>query len=97
LGGPIVVVTVPKLRRGEQKLMGEWNSASRQITLKAGLQPDAAAMTLFHEIVHSWLFDTGVANLLTEPQQESVCDAVALGLHRSGLVRAGAIRLEGGR
>jgi hypothetical protein len=63
------------------------------------MHEDATAMTFFHEVVHSWLFDTGVANAFTPEQQEAVCDAVALGLHRSGMAvgTTGRITAKGGK
>lgn len=56
---------------------GLWLAPARVIRVEK--QPSRAHMwaTLYHDLVHAALDDSGLANLLTEAQQEGICDAIA--------------------
>ena len=56
---------------------GEWSHCRRAIKIKVGLPNAIAWHTLWHEIMHMILNDSGVAHALTKRQEEAVCDAYA--------------------
>lgn len=58
--------------------LGETDSSSRTISLEPGLDAQRAYEILVHELIHATLYETGVANVLDDKQNEAVADAVAL-------------------
>lgn len=87
--GP-VTVTMKDLK-GENAL-GQFKWNSREIELEKTLPPSTQAVTLFHEITHMGLMDSGVANSLTHEQNEAVCDA--LGALLGGMLLNGCLSLK---
>ncbi len=57
---------------------GLFEFETRRIVVKATLPRDVAWSTLFHEMTHAALWDSGTHHLFTERQREAVCDAVAV-------------------
>lgn len=57
------------------RLFGYWNAFTRVISVRAGMHPTTAWLTLIHEQTHADLSDIGVK--LSEEQEESVCNAIA--------------------
>lgn len=81
--GPISVGRTPTVRdKDGQDLLGEWTPATRHIVVVSTATRRVAWLTFWHEMVHSWLEDSGVAYVLTQDQQEAICESVGLGLVR---------------
>lgn len=81
--GPITVGRTPTVRdKDGHDLLGEWTPGNRHIVVVSTASRRAAWLTFWHEMVHSWLDDSGVGCVLTADQQEAVCESVALGLTR---------------
>lgn len=77
LGGPITVDVADKLTDEDgAHCWGLWLATTRVVRIE---KQDRRHMwaTLYHELVHAALDDSGLSNLLTEPQQEGICDAIA--------------------
>ena len=73
--GPVRVEMVEAVDDGDS--CGEWHHTRRAIKIKKGLPDVVARHTLWHEIMHMILEDSGVAHGLTKKQEEAVCDAYA--------------------
>jgi Zn-dependent peptidase ImmA (M78 family) len=54
-----------------------WDSYDRTITIQESLSPRNRWATLYHEFTHVALHDSGFANMLTDNQIETLCDAIA--------------------
>lgn len=76
LRGPIPILQV-KAPDEKKDNLGVFDEEKRHIEIKRSLTGDQKWVTLFHEAGHSALWDSGVKNMLTEKQQEAVCDAMA--------------------
>lgn len=76
--GPIPVTVVKKLRDRSGRLLGKYHPQERLIELEAKMSQPVAEQVLWHEWLHSVLFDAGVQ--LTREQTESVCDSVGTAL-----------------
>jgi Zn-dependent peptidase ImmA (M78 family) len=58
--------------------MCEWSSPWPRITYSDEIaDDDYRDLTIAHEIVHGWLFQSGISNVLKDNMQEAICDAVA--------------------
>lgn len=81
IAGPITVGRPPAVvdEKGHP-LFGEWRPLNRHLVVLSTLDRRAAWVTFYHELVHSWLQDTGVTHMLTKAEEESTCETVALGL-----------------
>jgi hypothetical protein len=89
--GPVVVVQKPKVCRG--RALGVWKPIRRKIELQEDVAPETKLATLFHEMTHVALWDSGVsAGGITREQEESVCDAISAYL--TGAVLAGKLTLK---
>jgi Zn-dependent peptidase ImmA (M78 family) len=73
LGGPVTVRMVKPW--ADADAFGLWHRAKREIHVDGNLTPELQWSTYYHEWVHTALDDTGLAHLLTEAQQEALCDA----------------------
>ncbi len=76
--GPVEVRVVDDLRDPETpfgQLFGYYDAFTRQISVRAGMHPTTAWLTLWHERTHMDIADTGV--VMTLDQEESVCNSVA--------------------
>lgn len=86
LGGPITVAEEENpVDEDGQKLLGSWDANTRRLVVRAGLNPNVAAATFFHEVVHSLLWDSGVQHFFSKKKLEAICDAVGTGLARAGV------------
>ena len=74
--GPVSVELVD-IVGDDSDTCGEWNHNRRIIRIRAGLPDEVAQHTLWHEIMHMILNDSGVSHSLTKRQEEAVCDAYA--------------------
>lgn len=78
LGGPIAVEVVDRLTDEDGgHCWGIWHPPQRKVRIEKNPSRDHMWATLYHELTHAALDDSGLANLLTEPQQEAICDAFA--------------------
>jgi hypothetical protein len=76
--GPVAVLIVEDLRDpadATDKLFGYWDPFARVISIRAGLHPTAAWLTLFHERTHADLSEVGIK--LAEETEEVICNALA--------------------
>lgn len=77
-GGPVTVEVCDKLTDEDgAHCLGLWLSRERRIKVERHPQPRQMWLVFYHELVHAALDDSGLSNLLTEPQQEALCDALA--------------------
>lgn len=83
LGGPIKVRVVPKLKLKGVKVAGLWYSYARKIEIAGFLPIREQRHTLYHELVHAALDDSGLHNTLTKESQEVLCDLLATARLRS--------------
>ena len=74
--GPVTVEVVDTVGDDSENC-GEWSHNRRAIKIRAGLPDSVAQHTLWHEIMHVILNDSGVSHSLTKRQEEAVCDAYA--------------------
>jgi Zn-dependent peptidase ImmA (M78 family) len=87
--GSIPVTECDKLTE-EKGAFGLFDFQSRVIKIDSGASPELKMQTLFHELTHAALWDSGCTNNLTEKQEESVCDA--LGTFLAAMVQHGSLR-----
>jgi hypothetical protein len=76
--GDVAVVLVDDLRDPDdatKTLFGYWDPYKRTISIRVGMHPTAAWLTLFHEKTHADLSEIGVT--LTEEHEEVVANAIA--------------------
>lgn len=73
--GPVAVELKDKW--DDADAWGLWQRERRTIEIDKRLARNHQWSTLFHELMHATLDDSGLSNLLTEPQQEALCDASA--------------------
>lgn len=73
--GPVPVRLVKDWK--DESAWGMWHRDRRTIEIDARQTPELQWSTFFHEVTHCALDDSGLANILTEPQQEALCDAMA--------------------
>jgi Zn-dependent peptidase ImmA (M78 family) len=71
---------------------GIWNSQVRTVTIDGASSYENQLSTLFHEMTHIALWDSGVANFVEEKQAEAVCDAV--GTYLAAAVLAGYLKFS---
>jgi hypothetical protein len=76
-GGPIAVTVVAKLHEGGVECWGVWMLEDREIKIQRHRSRAHMWNTLYHELTHAALDDSGLSNMLTEQQQEMLCDAIA--------------------
>ena len=78
LGGPITVEIADKLTDEDGgHCWGLWMAPQRLVKIERHTSRDHMWATLYHELIHAALDDSGLSNMLTEPQQEALCDALA--------------------
>lgn len=74
--GPVSVSLVEDLHDGDRSLLGLAQMDVRTIQIAAELPDEKARATLWHEIVHFLLHDTGVENMLSEDGLEVMCSTI---------------------
>ena len=62
--------------------LGHFVLSERIIRLKKGMRREQQWHTLYHEIAHVWLADSGIGNGLDDPLEEALCDAISTGMMR---------------
>ncbi len=62
--------------------MGQYDQLNRLISLRRKMSRRQAWYTLFHEMTHLWLDESGLSNGLSHELEEALCNAVATGLMR---------------
>jgi len=83
IAGSIRIDRPPVVELGQgTDLLGHWIPAERRVLVRSTLNRDVAWLTFWHELTHSWLEDSGAANLFSPRQQEVIADAIATGLVR---------------
>lgn len=83
LGGLIEVRVVPKLKLKGVKVAGLWYAYRRLIEVSAALPVREQWHTLYHELTHAMLDDSGLHNTLSKESQEVLCDLTATARLRS--------------
>lgn len=71
-----VPVTLTEGLVDSKEALGLSHFVQRGIEVDASLDPATRWATFWHEVIHFALLDAGTNNTLTEPQVESICDAV---------------------
>lgn len=89
--GPIPVVKKKGLVENDDAF-GMFSGQKRQVSLDAENIPSLNAQTLFHELTHVALWDSGIQNTLTHEQTESICDAI--GAYFGGMMLAGCLTIK---
>lgn len=86
LGNHVVpVVKVPGLTHGDKLGRAQLDEQGMRIELEAAMPEALADEVLCHEIIHQWLFKSGISNVLSEAKCELLCDG--LGDYLAQLVR----------
>lgn len=76
LGGPITVRVIPAPKDEEgAELWGSWEISTRVIEIDANAPLEFQHHTLYHELCHATLGDSGLVNVIEEKQIEAICDA----------------------
>lgn len=76
--GPVPIKIVDGLKDDDgDTAWGLWQLKPRRIELEKSAPLALQWTTLYHEIVHAALDDSGLGNLFTDQQQEAICDAIA--------------------
>lgn len=76
-GGEIAVVIVQH-PGGDPNNNGEFLPDERRIEVAKSLRGDQRWRIFFHEEAHAALWDSGVHNLITDPNlEEAICDAIS--------------------
>lgn len=75
-----------------ESAMGLIEGRQRRITISPNQTDIAGWATLFHEMTHLAMWDSGVHNTLTKDQAEAVCDA--LGTYLAAAMQAGRLILK---
>lgn len=78
MGGRIsIVVTDATLHDGDHECFGLWVASTRTITIDGTEKRSHQWRSLFHELNHATLADTGLENLFDERVVEALCDGFA--------------------
>ncbi len=90
--GPVPVVPLEgMLAAGEERSFGHWDEVNRKIDYDPSACPAAQLFTLFHEMMHLALADSGAVHNFTDKQQEIICDAA--GGYLAAATLAGYLKL----
>ncbi len=77
-GGPITVRRVKRARSDDGRACwGTWEASRREIQLDSSARREHQWRVLWHELTHAALDDAGLAYLLSDEGNESICEAVA--------------------
>jgi Zn-dependent peptidase ImmA (M78 family) len=87
--GPIPIQTIQHLVETEGAY-GRWRMRERIIEIDAQSAPATQIHTLFHEMVHVALWDSGAHAVVTPEQEEILCDAI--GQYFAAAVQAGFLK-----
>lgn len=80
LGGPIKVEVLEKLKKGTDgtESAGLWRAMKRTIQISSKQSFREQRRSLYHELVHAAVDDSGLAHLLTQPMEEALADLIAM-------------------
>jgi Zn-dependent peptidase ImmA (M78 family) len=77
-GGTITIILRPTLRHNDgTECWGMWDAANRTIELATSGAKRHQWRTLYHELCHAALDDSGISQGMTEAMQETLCEALA--------------------
>ena len=76
--GRVAVERVKGLTADSTRVWGVWYWERRLIQIERDMPNDAAWLVLYHEECHVAFTASGLAYLVTEPEQEAICDAMAV-------------------
>ncbi|HXC26099.1 MAG TPA: hypothetical protein VNU46_09300 [Gemmatimonadaceae bacterium] len=88
--GDVPVIMSDELAE-KAEAIGLINFHNRKIAIQTNLSRETMWPTLFHEMTHLALNDSGTADVLTKKQEESVCNA--MGLYLAAAVQAGYLKV----
>jgi hypothetical protein len=71
---------------------GGWDPGPRSIEVNSNHCDASQLATLFHEMTHVALWDSGAHNVMTSDQQEVICDAI--GAYFACAVQNGYVKLQ---
>lgn len=77
IAGAIRVRLVRRVRVQGDVCWGSWQADKRLVTIDCGAPREHQWTTLFHELTHSALHDTGHTAQLSEAGEEAICHAMA--------------------
>ncbi len=94
--GPVPVVALKGLleAKQEERAFGLWNEIERKIQYDPTACEGAQLSTVFHEMMHVALTDSGAVHLFTDQQQEIICDVV--GTYLAASLLAGYLKFGAG-
>lgn len=75
--GPVTVLVKPITLKGEEGAVGWWDADSRTVTISPTLERRLQWATLYHELTHAMLSDSGLDYLIDDKMQEALCEANA--------------------
>jgi len=71
-------VALPELREiypdPAEEILGWFSQSDSCIYLWSGLEQDAYKRVLLHELTHSYIAVSGLSNLISDDQEEAICD-----------------------
>jgi len=77
-GGPIRVRLIKHVLSDDREACwGTWSAGERVVRLTRAATLEHRWRTLFHELAHAALDDSGLTNLFSPAGNEALCDAVA--------------------
>jgi Zn-dependent peptidase ImmA (M78 family) len=76
-GGMINVKVLRKVLVEGVECSGSWQASTRSVELASKDPPSYQWRTLFHELTHAAMDDSGVSNFLNKEGEEALCDAMA--------------------
>lgn len=65
-----------------EELFGVYSQQERTIYLRSTIHGATRWRTLYHELAHVWLDDSGLRNGMAHDMEEAIADAVSTGLMR---------------
>lgn len=73
--------------RLDPDLYGECKPGAKVISINRDANRKQKAETIFHEVLHAILYETGLNHILEDGHEEAIVRAMEHGLVRSGLLR----------
>ena len=77
LAGEVRLRLRPRTKADGRDAWGSWDENTRVIEIDATALPRHQWQTLYHELAHAALTDSGVEEILTDQVVEAICDCVA--------------------
>lgn len=77
LGGPIRIVRQRRIVEGGDECWGLWNRERRTVSILRSIPHEHQWRTLFHELSHAAITDSGVEEFLEDKVHEALCYAIA--------------------